>query len=114
MQEEKKSIGGTLKNILKAILAGELLLRLKVDKYFLHIVLVFSLLLGTIWISLMTERTMTKVEKNNRIIVDQKFDRQVKIFEIEQLSRRSTVKENLKAMGSNVGEASQPVTKINE
>lgn len=119
MEETKKKftfkdLGKTLGNALSAIFKGELLLRLKIDKYFMHIVLVFLLILGAIWISLLTDRTMTKVERNNQVIREQQFEKQVKIYEIEELSRRSKVKESLKAMGSSVGEASQPVTKINE
>ncbi len=111
-EKTKKSFGGTLKNAFIALLQGELLLRLNIGRYFLHIVLVFALIAGAIWASLLIDKTMTVVENNNKELQQQQYQMAVKTFRLEEITRRSAVEEGLKALGSPVHENEMPATVI--
>ena len=55
-----------LKNAALATLKGELLLRLHVSRYFIHIIYTFFLFWVSIWLSLRIEKTLTRVEDNRK------------------------------------------------
>ena len=105
-----QDIGTWLKNSFRAILKGEFLLRLDVGRYFIHIVYTFFLFAMIIWISLMIESTMNKVERNKAILHELEIVHTQKTFEVVSLSRRSTVDEMLQKMGSKVSEPKNPAT----
>lgn len=105
-------IAATLKNSFIAILKGELLLRLNAGRYFVHIAYTFVMIALIIWISLMVESSMAKVEQNNKVIEELEIANSQKTFEVVKLSRRSTVASMLKEMGSKVTEAEAPATVI--
>ena len=102
----------TLWNIVKAIFKGELLLRLHIDKYFIHIVYAFVLIVAAVWISLKVDTTLTKVEKNRKVIAELEIYHAEKTSELVRLGRLSTVEDHLKELGSDVAMPSQPATKI--
>lgn len=117
MKEAKRTwkladIGTFLKNSFVAILKGEFLLRLNVGRYFVHIVYTFFLFAMVIWISLMIDNTLSKVEKNNKTIQELEIIHSQKTYEIVSLSRRSTVNELLQQMGSDVQEPQQPAVQL--
>ena len=62
--------GRTIVNILKATMRGELLLSLKIDKIFMHIIYLFVVVWFTIYISLKIEQTLTRVERNSAVLED--------------------------------------------
>lgn len=99
-----------IKNSFTAILKGEFLLRLNVGRYFAHIVYTFFLFAMVIWLSLMIETSMAKVEKNKAILRELEIQHSQKTFEVVKLSRRSEVESELKRLGSNVGEPQKPAT----
>lgn len=105
-------IGATLRNALKAILRGELLLHLNVGKYFVHIIYTFFVFALIIWVSLKIEGTMAQVEQNKKTIRELEILNAEKNFQVVSLSRRSNVEERLRQMGSTVTEASKPATII--
>ncbi|MBQ0078082.1 MAG: hypothetical protein KBS55_05595 [Bacteroidales bacterium] len=111
-EKTKKSFGLTLKNAFIALIQGELLLRLNIGKYFLHIVLVFALIAGAIWASLLIDKTMTIVENNNEAIEYQQYQMAVKTFRLEEITRRSAVEAGLGRLGSPVHENEMPATVI--
>ena len=117
MKEGKKTwkladIGTFLKNSFVAILKGEFLLRLNVGRYFIHIVYTFFMFAMVIWISLMIDNTLSKMEKNNKTIQELEIINSQKTYEIVSLSRRSSVSDLLQQMGSDVQEPQQPATKL--
>lgn len=117
MKDVKKTwkiadVGTFLKNSFIAILKGEFLLRLNVGRYFIHIIYTFFLFAMVIWLSLMIDNTMSKVEKNNKVIQELEIVHSQKTYEIVSLSRRSTVNAMLQQMGSDVQEPVQPATKL--
>lgn len=99
-----------IKNSFAAILKGEFLLRLNVGRYFAHIVYTFFLFAMVIWLSLMIETSMAKVEKNKTTLRELEIQHSQKTFEVVKLSRRSQVESELKRLGSNVGEPQKPAT----
>ncbi|MDO5321187.1 MAG: FtsL-like putative cell division protein [Bacteroidia bacterium] len=99
-------------NSFKAILKGEFLLRLNIGRYFAHIVYTFFLFAMVIWLSLMIETSMAKVEKNKAVLRELEIQHSQKTFEVVKLSRRSQVESELKRMGSNIGEPQRPAIEL--
>lgn len=107
-----QDLGTWLKNSFRAILRGEFLLRLNVGRYFIHIVYTFFLIAMIIWISLMIESTMTKVEKGKAELRELEIVHTQKTFDVVKLTRRSSINEMLQHMGSKVTEPQQPATQL--
>lgn len=103
-------IFAALKNSLSAILSGKLLMRLGVDRYFVHVIYIFFLLSMIIWVSLSTETSLSKVEKNKAAINELEIEYTQKTYDIVRLSSRSSVATMLEKMGSDVKEATKPAT----
>lgn len=101
-----------IKNSFKAVLKGEFLFRLKLQDYFIHIIYTFFLFALIIWMSLMIDGAMLKVEKNNREIEELEIVNSQKTFELVQISKRTAVKERLKKMKSPVTENEKPAFRI--
>ena len=112
MEEKRKwklsDIWELLRNGISAIVTGNLLLRLNAGKYFVHIAYTFLLFGLVIWFSLMIETTMSKVEKNKAVLKELEIVHSQKVFEVVNISRRSSVEQMLGEMGSKVKEAEQP------
>ena len=107
-----KDILITLKNGFKAILSGELLLRLNVGRYFIHIVWTFILFGLLIWYSICVDSTLTKVEKNDEILKELEIECTTKEFQLKSLYRRSSIQDLLEEKGSEVQEPARPASII--
>ncbi len=112
MKWKIRDLGKALLNGLLAIVKGELLLRLQIHRYLLHIAYTFFLFGMMIWISLMTDTTLNKVEQNRKAIRELEISRTQKTYELVSLSRRSTVEDMLHEMGSQVGEPDRPAIRL--
>ena len=62
-----------IKNTVMAILKGELLLRMQLDKYFIHIAYTFLLVWLIILYSMMVQNTLATVERNRSAVNDLKI-----------------------------------------
>ena len=62
-----------IRNIFSAILHGVLKMRLRLDKYFLHIIWTFFLIWMLIWTGYKAEGTMARVEKGKVELSDMKI-----------------------------------------
>lgn len=107
-----QDIAKALRNSLMAIMRGEFLLRLDIGRYFVHIVYTFFLIAMVIWISLMIEGTMTKVERSKSELRELEIVHTQKVFDLESLSKRSSVRDLLEKKGSKVTEPTRPATMI--
>ena len=107
-----QDLGRGLGNSLKAILRGEFLLRLNVGRYFIHIVYAFFLFAMAIWISLMIESTMTKVEKGKAELRELEIVHTQKTFDLVSLSKRASVRKLLEQKGSKLTEPVEPATRL--
>lgn len=105
-------VGATIGNIIKAVFKGELLLRLHVDKYFVHIIYLFVLIIATVWISLKVDTTLTKVEQNKKTIHELEIYHAEMTSELVRLGRLSTVEEHLQQLGSDVAMPTRPAVQI--
>lgn len=105
-------IGMFFKNSIQAILKGEFLLRLNIGRYFVHIAYTFLLFGLIIWMSLMIETTMSKVEKNKAVLKELEIVHAQKVFEVVGVSRRASVEQTLGEMGSKVKEAEKPAITV--
>lgn len=103
-----------LKNSAIAGLQGELLLRLNVGRYIVHILYCFFLIVITIWISLMIDVSLSKMENNSQIIKELKIEQAYKVYEVASAEKRSTVEATLEAMGSEIKEPEKPAIIIKE
>ncbi|MCQ2177503.1 MAG: hypothetical protein MJY42_01290 [Bacteroidales bacterium] len=107
-----KRIFSTIGNSLRAILKGEFLLRLGVTRYFSHIVFVFVLIAGVIWVSLLIDNSMNKVEKNRDRIRELATEHTMYKYELERRNDRETVTRTLEELGSEVKEPEKPATRL--
>jgi hypothetical protein len=102
----------SLKNIIRSILKGDILARLGIDKYFIHIVYAFVLIVATVMISLKVETTLSKVEKNRKVLEELEIYHAERTGEMVKMGRLSTVEEHLKSLGSEVTVPTRPAVII--
>ena len=103
-------IGKAIANSLVAIVKGQFILRLKIDKYFLQIAWTFFLFARCILFGLGVDVTLAKVENNKKQLQELEILHTQKRYELITLGRRSTVTRLLKDCGSEVTEPVKPAT----
>jgi len=115
-KEQKKwrlaDIGQWLKNAFLATIKGELLMRLHVGRYFIHIVYTFFLLWISIWFSLKIEKTLTRVEDNRKELENLEIYHAQKTVELVGMNRMSRVQEMLEQKGSTLTLPEKPADRI--
>lgn len=102
----------SIMNIVKSVFKGDILLRLGIDKYFLHIVYAFVLIVAAVWISLKVDTTLTRVEKNRKVLEELEIYHAERTGEMVQMGRLSTVENHLKDLGSDVTVPTEPAATI--
>ncbi len=102
----------TAMSILKSIISGDILLRLRVDRLFPYILYAFVLGFISIWMSYKMEQTMTLAEKNRKELETLKIYHAQKTCEYVGLDRISTVEAMLEEKGSNVKAPEKPANII--
>jgi len=105
-------VGQWLKSAVSAMIQGKLLLKLHVDKYFIHIIYTFFLFWVTIWLSLQMEKTFTKLEDNRKALENVEIYHAQKTIELASLGRMSKVQEMLQEKGSTLTLAEKPADRI--
>ncbi len=98
----------TIKNFLKSIISGNILITLGVDRLFPYILYAFLLGWLSIWMSYKMEQTMTLAEKSSRELETLKIYHAQKTCEYVGLDRISTVEMMLKEKGSEVKAPEKP------
>ena len=105
-------IGVWMKNSVQAIIKGQFLMRLGFNKFFIHIIYTFFLVWVSIWLSLQIEKTLTKVEENQKRLEDMEIYHAQKVVELVGLNRLTTVRNLLHEKGSQVDIPQQPAVTI--
>lgn len=105
-----QDVGRLLKDGFSAILRGQLLLRLDIGRYFIHIVYTFLLMALVIWFSLKVDSTLTSYESNQKTIKELEIEHSDMEFELRTLNRRVAIEELLREKGSEVRAPEQPAT----
>lgn len=109
-----KKVFVAIKNTVMAILKGELLLRMRLDKYFIHIAYTFLLVWLIILYSMMVQNTLAKVESNRSAVNDLKIFHAQKTVKLVSLGRLQTVEKLLKEQGSEITLPEKPANKLDE
>lgn len=100
------------KNSFMAILHGEFLLRLRIDRYFIHIFYFFVLCTLNIWMTLKIEQTMLQVENNKIKLEELKIYHAQKTCELVSLDRLSTIQKMLAERGSKLTVPDKPADRL--
>ena len=101
-----------IKNSVWAILHGEFLLRLRIDKFFPHILWTFLLFWGMILTSMMVQKTLVQVEKNKDVLSEMKIYHAQKTVQLVSMGRISTLERLLQEKESEVGLPEKPADRI--
>ena len=101
-----------LKNAFLATIKGEFLLRLHVNKYFIHIIYTFFLFWVSIWLSLKIEKTLTRVEENRKALQDIEIYHAQKTVELAGMGRMSKIEDMLRDKGSELTIPNKPADRI--
>lgn len=107
-----KKVGTAIKEVLKAIGHGDVLLRLRVDKYLPHILYAFALSMISIFLSYKAEQTMVIREKNKETLETLRIYCAQKTSDIVSLNRSSTVETMLEDLGSDLRQPEKPAYRI--
>ena len=107
-----KDIGTAIRNTFKALRSGEFLLRIRADKYYMHIMYLFLLMWLTIMLSLRVDKTLAKAGENKVKIEELRIRKSEKDAEVVKLESASATQERLIKMGSKAAMPTEPATVI--
>lgn len=88
--------------------SGEILMTMKFDKYFIHIIFAFFLILGCMLLGYKIEQTFVKAESNKATIDELKIKNAELIYKIEQQHRMTKILDELQEEGSEVSLPTEP------
>lgn len=107
-----QDIGQLLGNLVKAIAKGELMLRLNIGQYFIHVIWMFFLITMFIWFNLGVDNTLAEVEKNKLTLKELQTQNSALEFKLKSIVRRSTLEEMLRQSGSEVQEPENAAVRL--
>ena len=107
-----KRIGSALVETIKAIGYGDILLRLRVDKFLPYILYAFFLAMVSILMSYKAEQTMLRMERNKSVLETQRIYHGQKTCDMVSLDRISTIETMLEELGSNVKPPQKPADRL--
>ena len=105
-----KSFFLSLRNVIRAIISGEFLLRIRVDKYYMHIMYLFLLMWATILLSLQVDKTLARVGDNKVALERLRIHHAEKEAALVNLHSASAAEIRLKQLGSEATLPSEPAT----
>ena len=100
------------RNTLRALRNGEFLLRIRADKYYMHIMYLFLLMWVTILLSLQVDKTLSKVGDNQAAIEVLRIQHAEREAALVKLRSASAAEIRLKQMGADITLPQQPATII--
>lgn len=102
----------SIRNAFRAIREGELLLRLRADKYLLHILYLFLLMWATILLGLQVDKTLARVSENKAALEKLRIHHAEKEAALVKLHSASAAQTRLKELGSETTLPTEPATVI--
>ena len=102
----------SIRNVIRAIREGELLLRLRADKYLVHILYLFILMWATIFLGLQVDKTLARVSENKAKLEKLRIHRSEKEAALVKLHSASAAQIRLKEMGSDAALPTEPTSVI--
>lgn len=103
-----KKVWLAIKNSFKALRNGEFLLRIRADKYYLHIMYLFLLMWLSILLSLRVDKTLATAGRNKTEIEQLRILHSQKEAELVRLQSASELDRRLGRMGSKVTMPTEP------
>ncbi len=103
-----KKVWLAIKNSFKALRNGEFLLRIRADKYYLHIMYLFLLMWLSILLSLRVDKTLAAAGRNKAEIEQLRILHSQKEAELVRLQSASELDRRLGKMGSKVTMPTEP------
>ena len=103
-----KNFRGTMRSIRN----GEFLLRIRADKFYVHIMYLFVLMWATILLSLQVDKTLTRVGDNETALKTLRIHHSEREAALVKLRSASAAEIRLKEMGADVGLPEKPATII--
>ena len=101
-----------IRNTFRAIRKGELLLRLRADKYYMHIMYLFLLMWATILLSLQVDKTLARVGDNKAALEQLRIHHAEKEAALVKLHSASAAETRLKELGSDAALPNEPASVI--
>ena len=102
----------SLRNILRALRNGEFLLRIRADKYYMHIMYLFVLMWITILLSLQVDKTLSKAGDNQAAIDQLRIHYAEREAALVKLHSASAAEARLKQLGVDLSLPQEPATVI--
>lgn len=102
----------TTKNIVSATMKGEVLLRMRFDRFFVNVLYIFFLIWVMIFFSLKVDQTLVRMEKNRVELENLKIYHAQKTSELAGYNRLSTIEVMLTKSGSKVAIPEKPADRI--
>ena len=106
------SAWATLRNLLRALRNGEFLLRIRADKYYMHIMYLFLLMWVTILLSLQVDKTLTRAGDNQAALDVLRIHYAEKEAALVKLHSASAAESRLKELGAELTLPQEPATII--
>ena len=103
-----KRFFASIGNALKALRNGEFLLRIRADKFYMHIMYLFLLMWVTILLSLQVDKTLTQVGDNKAVIEQLRIHHAEKEAALVKLRSASATEIRLKQLGSQAAMPTEP------
>lgn len=101
-----------IRNGLKSFRNGEFLLRIRADKYYMHIMYLFLLMWVSILLSLKVDKTLARVGDNKAVIEQLRIHHAEREASLVKLRSASATEIRLKKMGSPAAMPTEPPTVI--
>lgn len=105
-----KTIWMAVGNTFRALRNGEFLLRIRADKYYMHILYLFLLMWLTILLSLQVDKTLTKAGENKAAIEELRIHHTERQAALVRLKSAGATEQRLKKMGSQTAMPKEPAT----
>ena len=102
----------SFRNILRALRNGEFLLRIRADKYYMHIMYLFVLMWITILLSLQVDKTLSKAGDNQAAIDQLRIHYAEREAALVKLHSASAAEARLKQLGVDLSLPQEPATVI--
>ena len=102
----------SFRNILRALRNGEFLLRIRADKYYMHIMYLFVLMWVTILLSLQVDKTLSKAGDNQAAIDQLRIHYAEREAALVKLHSASAAEARLKQLGVDLSLPQEPATVI--
>ena len=102
------SVWHSIRNTFRAIRSGEFLLRIRADKYYMHIMYLFLLMWMTILLSLQVDKTLARVGDNKAALEKLRIQYAEKEAALVKLHSASSAEKRLRELGSPVTVPKEP------